>query len=278
MNPPPAGSAGLDHVPAHEVSGGFPAGYPVALTARLDHHLSRWQWLVKWFLAIPHLAILAFLWPAFGVMTVLAGISILLTGTYPRGLFELNLAILRYSWRVSYYAAIGGIGTDQYPPFTGGRAPDYPATLDITYPGRLSRGLVLIKWWLLAIPHYLILGLLIGSSWSQATLGDHRFRFDSVGGLTGGGILGILVVIAAVVLLVTGAYPRALFALIIGCNRWIYRVIAYAALMTDQYPPFRLDQGGSEPAPPGTPPTPVPTTTSPADTPTPELTGQGTGS
>ena len=51
-------------------------------------------------------------------------------------------------------------------------------------------------------------------------------------------------VITAVILLVTAKYPPQLFALIIGFNRWIYRVIAYAALMTDQYPPFRLDQGG----------------------------------
>jgi hypothetical protein len=265
----------------------FTAGYPVALNAHLDPQLSRWQWLVKWFLAIPHLLVLAVLWPVFGVLTVVAGIAILFTRVYPRGLFDINLAILRYSWRVCYYATNGGIGTDRYPPFSGGPVPGYPATLDIAYPGRLSRGLVLVKWWLLAIPHYIIVGLLIGSSWGQTTLGDRQAGFDSVGGaLTSGGILGILVVIAGVVLLVTGAYPPALFALIIGCNRWIYRVIAYAALMTDQYPPFRLDQGGSEPihqpgqptpptlsTPPTSPPPPSGTSTSPSDVRTPELAG-----
>jgi hypothetical protein len=220
---------------------------PVALTATLDPGLSRWMWLVKWFLAIPHVVVLLFLWVAFVVLTVVAFFAILFTGRYPRGIFVVNVGVLRWTWRVSYYATAGGLGTDRYPPFSLSARPGDPATLEIDYPQRLSRGLVLVKWWLLAIPHYLVLSVLLGgSTW---WVGD-----DSRASQTG--LLAILVVVAAVVLLFTGRYPRSLFDLVVGLNRWVFRVVAYAALMTDAYPPFRLDQGGAEP--PAVPPDPSP--------------------
>jgi len=212
--------------------------YPLVIEGQLDPDLSRWQWLVKWILAIPHFVVLVFLWFAFAVLTIVAFFAILFTGRYPRSIFDFNVGVLRWTWRVGFYAT-SAFGTDRYPPFTLD-AVDYPASLDIAYPEHLSRGLVLIKSWLLAIPHLLIVGVLT-ATW---TFGDN----DGARFVLGGGLLGILVAGAGLVLLFTGRYPPGLYELIMGVNRWIYRVIAYVALMTDDYPPFHLDQGGSEPA------------------------------
>ncbi|HET7802190.1 MAG TPA: DUF4389 domain-containing protein, partial [Humibacillus xanthopallidus] len=193
---------------AAEAEGGWAAHpravSPVSLDARLDEPLSRWLWLVKWFLAIPHFIVLGFLWIAFFVVSAIAFFAILFTGTYPRGLFDFNLGVLRWSWRVSYYCSDGGIGTDRYPPFSLDVEPDYPARLDIVYPGRLSRGLVLVKWWLLAIPHYIIVGLFVGGGgWAWSASHGEGAHLES----SGWSLLGLLILVAGISLLFTGRYP-----------------------------------------------------------------------
>jgi hypothetical protein len=221
--------------------------YPVEVRARLDEPLSRWLWLVKWLLAIPHYIVLFFLSIAFVVVTVIAFFAILFTGRYPRALFGFNLGVLRWSWRVAYYS-YSALGTDRYPPFSLGQEPDYPATLDVPYPERLSRGLVLVKWWLLAIPHYAIAAVFAGGAAYTVTGPDGDvWQADALSG----GLIGLLVFIAAVTLLFVGRYPRGLYDFVVGMNRWVLRVVAYAALMTDAYPPFRLDQGGAGVPAPG---------------------------
>jgi hypothetical protein len=220
--------------------------YPVRVDAALDPSLSRWLWLVKWLLLIPHYVVLFFLWVAFVVVTVIAFFAILFTGRYPRSLFDFNVGVMRWSWRVHYYG-YWALGTDRYPPFTLADVPDYPAHLDVAYPERLSRLLVLVKWWLLAIPHYLVLSIFVGGGlWLGTRGGDTDTGWDN-GGSAGVGLVGLLVLIAAIVLLFTGRYPKPIYDFVLGMDRWVLRVTAYAALMTDRYPPFRLDMGGTDP-------------------------------
>jgi hypothetical protein len=244
---PPAASGAEPEAGATWVTEADDEREPVLLDGWLDPEVSSWQWLVKWFLAIPHGIVLFFLWIAFTVVTIIAGFAILFTGRYPRGLFDFCVGVLRWTWRVSFYAFSGGLGTDRYPPFTLADDPSYPARLNIEYPPELSRGLVLVKWWLLAIPHYIVLSVFFGwsSTWIDVD-GDTTtiVRASSIG------LLGVLTLIAAVALLFRGRHIRSLFDFIVGLNRWTARVVVYAALMTDRYPPFRLDQGGLDPGHP----------------------------
>jgi hypothetical protein len=226
--PPPVGSEGAA------------LSYPLRIEGRLEEPLSRWLWLVKWLLLIPHYVVLFFLFLAMFVFTVIAFFAILFTGRYPRPIFDFNVSVLRWAWRVSFYG-YSALGTDRYPPFSFDVEADYPATLDVPYPEHLSRGLVLIKSWLLALPQLIIVGVLAGG----------------VGVAHSGGLIACFSVIAAIALLFSQHYPRGIFDFVMGLNRWVFRVVVYVLLMRDEYPPFRFDQGGGEnppvpsaPAPP----------------------------
>jgi hypothetical protein len=201
--------------------------HPVAVEAVVEPDLSRWLWVVKWFLAIPHFIVLALLWIGFVVLTIVAFFAILVTGRYPRALFDFNVGVLRWGWRVAAYAFV--LNTDRYPPFTLDAVPDYPATLDVPFPERLSRGLVLVKSWLLALPHLMVVAIFFsGPGWAWHTYAGAP------------SLAAVLAIIAGGHLLFREKYPGDLFELLLGIYRWGLRVAAYVALMRDDYPPFRL--------------------------------------
>jgi hypothetical protein len=198
--------------------------YPIDIKGDLSAPPGRGWWLIKWLLAIPHYFVLCFLGIAFIFVSIIAFFAILFTGKYPQGLFKFSTGVMRWSWRVSFYS-YGALGTDKYPPFSLEPDANYPADITIPYPKKFSRGLVLVKWWLLAIPHYIILGAFSGgNNWGKG----------------GTNVISVLVFIWAVYLLFTGKHHKDIFKLIIGFNRWVFRVQAYTSLMTDEYPPFRL--------------------------------------
>jgi hypothetical protein len=86
--------------------------------------LSRWLPLVKWLLALPHYLVLAFLWAAAVLAVIAAWVAILLTGRYPRGLFEFVTGTFRWTLRVWAYAFL--LITDRYPPFSLRQLPGTP--------------------------------------------------------------------------------------------------------------------------------------------------------
>ena len=177
-------------------------------TVKYPESLSRWKIFVKLFLAIPHFIVLYFLAIASAIVTLIAGVAVLFMGSYPRGLFDFQLLILRWSANVTAYVELQ---RDEYPPF--GEQP-FPATLSLAYPDHISHWKVLIKW-LLVIPSAFV--------WS----------FVAIAAL-------VAVVLAWFCILITGRMPRGLFDFITGANQWGYRITAYSNLMTDRYPPFSL--------------------------------------
>jgi hypothetical protein len=186
----------------------------VRLEGALAPSLNRWLWLVKWFMLIPHFILLVFLWIAFVLLTVVAFFALLFTGRYPRGIFNSNVGVLRRTWRAAFYS-YAALATDRYPPFTLKEVPDYPARLEIDYPEHHRKGLSLRGWWLLGLPQYAIAALIVG--WTGAGWQGRHWEANAPG------FLDLLLFVAGILLLVKNRYPRPIFDLAMGLNRWVLR-------------------------------------------------------
>jgi hypothetical protein len=190
---------------------------PVRVRSDIDAP-SRRLWLVKWcVLAVPHYPILIGLYLLYPLVTIAAGVAILFTGRYPRPLFDFNVGVLRWSWRLMNYRFPMN-STDKYPPFTLASVPDYPADLEVDYPEGLTNRAVLLQRWLLGLPQIIL-------CWALEPF------------------LQALCVVNAVWLLCIGTINQGMFDLLMGIVRWRYRVAVYVSLMRDEYPPFRMDLG-----------------------------------
>jgi hypothetical protein len=201
----------------HGVGQPVPTGDPVRVRADLDAP-SRRLWLAKWCaLAVPHYPILIGLYLLYPLSTVAAGIAIMVTAQYPRRLFDFNVGVLRWSWRLMNYRFPMN-STDRYPPFTLASRPDYPADLEVDYPEGPWKRTVFLTRWLLALPQILL-------CWSMEAF------------------LQLLCVANAVWLGFAGTINQGMFDLLVGMVRWRYRVAVYVSMMRDEYPPFRMDLG-----------------------------------
>jgi hypothetical protein len=190
---------------------------PIRVRSDLDAP-SRWSCLFKWCaLAVPHYPILIALYLLYPFATIAAGVAIMFTARYPRPLFDFNVGVLRWSWRLMNYRFPMN-STDRYPPFTLASKPDYPADLEVDYPDGPTNRAALLTRWLLGLPQILL-------CWALEPF------------------LQLLCVTNAVWLVSKGTINPGMFDLLLGIVRWRYRVAVYVSMMRDEYPPFRMDLG-----------------------------------
>jgi hypothetical protein len=187
--------------------------YPFNLDVDSPAVVRRWRPLLNWLLVIPHQLWLFVLLLGVEVVAFLGWFAIMFTGRLPERWGDYIMSVLRYQWRISTYLYAW---TDMYPEFAtpaGYVDPnDYPAVLYSARPQNRNRLTVFFRA-LLAIPHYIVL-----------------YIFS---------ILAFVVLVAGwFVVLFTGRWPVGMRGFCVGWQRWSFRVLAYVALVTDDYPPF----------------------------------------
>ncbi len=189
-----------------------PTKYPITFEMDTPEKLSRWVWLFKGFLLIPHILLFYVLGILAEVALFISWLAILITGKYPRGLFNFILGTARWMARVNGY---GSHFTDKYPPFSMGTEAGYPVRFNAEYPEKSSRMKAFFRYFL-ALPQFIVLGVI------------------SV-------LFGVLWLVHMVLVVITGKPNSGMFKLMTGILRWNMRVQGYVMLFTDRYPPFSFD-------------------------------------
>jgi hypothetical protein len=196
MNEPPAAAA-------------LEPDYPLRLDIDHQEEYSRWMPLVKWLLAIPHYIVLLVLWIGAFFAILIAWFATLITGRYPRGLWDFVVGVTRWTTRVTAYVYLM---VDPYPPFSLESDPDYPARFEVDYPERVERWRPLVAW-ILAIPYLIIAGILVYIGY-------------------------ILAFFAFFTILFAKSFPKGMFDIVVVALRWQARGNAYALWLVTRYPPW----------------------------------------
>ena len=150
--------------------------YPLSVRGLFDQP-SRGLWLVKWLLLIPHYIILVFLWLAFWLVTVIAFFAILFTTRYPKGLFDFNVGVIRWSWRVSFYG-LHGAGYRPVPAVHSRRCPGLPGAARHRLPTAAESLAAASQVACSPSPQYILVGALVGSGYVVEAAGDAAVEFD----------------------------------------------------------------------------------------------------
>lgn len=193
----------------YAMSGG---GYPVELQVAGPEPQSRLSVLLRIFLAIPHLIIVAALGYAVAVTVFIAWLAILITGKCPEGLAKFHAGYLRWNTRTTGYLYLL---TGRYPAFSLEDDGSYPVRALVTPQVENRNRLTVLIRILMVIPHVIVLYIL-------------------------GIVASVLLLVAWVVGVFTGSVPAGIHTFLAGTLRWATRVMAYLLLLTDEYPPFSM--------------------------------------
>jgi hypothetical protein len=209
VQPPPPPPPPSETPPAAPAIAG---DYPVRFDAVRQEEYNRFLPLIKWLLAFPHYIALLFVGIAALFAILIAFFAVIITGRYPRGLWDFVTGVHRWGLRVGSYVLLL---TDQYPPFSLQDDPDYPVTAEWDYPETIDRWRPLVQW-ILIIPYAILAGILFYVAEFVALIG-------------------------VFVILFTKNLPEGMFKLIVNPFRWQQRANSYGGFLVKQYPPFEWE-------------------------------------